>query len=109
MTRILGSINRENEELICLYVKRVFTTKTKTYLINANGLLQTIISELLEDAHEIFEFESGMQLELVEAGQQIAGVKSEDAPALEINSPQETFKQRFHNGFNNVALYIRKV
>ena len=46
--------------------------------------------------------------ELVEAGQVIPDVKSEDAPALELNNPDETFRQRFRNSYKNTAFYIRK-
>jgi len=108
MSHILG-FERENIEIIDLYVKRVFTKTTKNYFVNANGSLRTIMSELLGSAHDIFGFEEGAQLELVEAGQQINNLKSEDAPAIELDSPEETFKQRFHNRGNNVSFYIRKV
>jgi hypothetical protein len=108
MSHILG-FERENIEIIDLYVKRVFTKTTKNYFVNANGSLRTIMAELLGSAHDIFGFEEGAQLELVEAGQQINNLKSEDAPAIELDSPEETFKQRFHNRGNNVSFYIRKV
>ena len=49
------------------------------------------------------------QKELVEAGQCIQGVKSENAPALELDNPDETFKQRFRNSYKSTAFYIRKV
>ena len=106
--QILGLQQRENSEVVSVYVKRVFTTKTKNYLVNANCSLRTIMSELLENAHDIFEFEPGIPLELVKVGQEIVNVKPEDAYALELSSPDETFKERFGDNFKSVALYIRK-
>jgi hypothetical protein len=101
----LQAIERENVEMYELYVKRVYTTTTKTYLINVNLPLRQIMEEILENAHAIFGFEEGTPLELVESGQQNNNLNSEDAPAIELHSPDETFQQRF----KNVAFYIRKV
>jgi hypothetical protein len=109
MTQQIIGFQSENMEIIDLYVKRVFTTTTKTYLINANGLLKEIMMQILETAHETFDYESGTQLELVEAGQSINGMHSEDAPAIELDSPEETFKQHFENKYKHIAFYIRKV
>jgi hypothetical protein len=106
--QILG-FERENMEIIDLYVKRVFTTTTKTYLINANGSLKVIMSQILQNAHEIFGYESCTLLELVEGGQSIEGVHSEYAPAIELDSPQQTFKQHFENKYKCIAFYIRKI
>ena len=108
MSQPILEIERENMEIIDLYVKRVFTTTTKTYLVNANAPLKEIMSQILETAHETFGYESGDQLELVEAGQSIDGTRSEDAPAIELDSPDETFKQYFQNRYKYVAFYVRK-
>jgi hypothetical protein len=109
MTQQIFGFERENMEIIDLYVKRVFTTTTKTYLINANGSLKVIMSQILQNAHEIFGYESGDLLELVEGGQLSEGMHSEDAPAIELDSPGETFKQRFENKYKCTTFYIRKV
>jgi hypothetical protein len=109
MTQEIIGFERENMEIIDLYVKRVFTTTTKTYLINANASLKEIMMQILHNAHEIFGYESGTQLELVEAGQSIEGMHSEDALAIELDSPDDTFKQHFENKYKHIAFYIRKV
>ena len=46
--------------------------------------------------------------ELVVGGQVIPGVKSEEAPALGLDNPDETFKQKFGDSYKNTAFYIRK-
>ena len=107
MTQIIG--NREdNLETVELYVKKVFTTVTKTYIINVNAPLKTIMEYILNNAANDFQMDANEVKELVEAGQSIPNVKSEHAPALELDYPDETFKQRFRNSYQCVAFYIRK-
>lgn len=107
MTQIIG-YTENNLETVELYVKKVFTTVTKTYIINVNAPLRTIMEYILNHATNDFQMGANEVKELVEAGQCIPGVKSEDAPALELDYPDETFKQRFGNSYQCVAFYIRK-
>ena len=108
MTQIIGYI-ADNLETVDLYVKMVFTTVTKTYSINVNAPLREIMQYILNNATNDFQMDRNEPKELVEAGQYIPGVKSEDAPALELDNPDETFKQRFRNSYKSTAFYIRKV
>ena len=107
MTQIIG-YTADNLETVELYVKKAFTTVTKTYVINVNAPLRTIMEYILNNATNDFQMDANELKELVEAGQSIPGVKSEDAPALELDYPDETFKQRFINSYQCVAFYIRK-
>ena len=107
MTQIIGYAEN-NLETVELYVKKVFTTVTKTYIINVNAPLKTIMEYILNHATIDFQMGANEVKELVEAGQCIPDVKSEDAPALELDYPDETFKQRFGNSYQCVAFYIRK-
>ena len=107
MTQIIG-YTENNLETVELYVKKVFTTVTKTYIINVNAPLKTIMEYILNHATIDFQMGANEVKELVEAGQCIPDVKSEDAPALDLDYPDETFKQRFGNSYQCVAFYIRK-
>lgn len=107
MTQIIG-YTENNLETVELYVKKVFTTVTKTYIINVNAPLRTIMEYILNHATNDFQMDANEVKELVEAGQCIPDVKSEDASALELDYPDETFKQRFGNSYQCVAFYIRK-
>ena len=107
MTQIIG-YTENNLETVELYVKKVFTTVTKTYIINVNAPLKTIMEYILNHATIDFQMDANEVKELVEAGQCIPDVKSEDASALELDYPDETFKQRFGNSYQYVAFYIRK-
>lgn len=107
MTQIIG-YRADNLETVDLYVKKAFTTVTKTYIINVNAPLREIMEYILNNAMNDFQMDRNDPKELVEAGQYIPGVKSEDAPALELDNPNETFKQRFRNSYQSVAFYIRK-
>jgi hypothetical protein len=107
MTQIIG-YRSDNLEIVKLYVKKAFTTVTKTYSINVNAPLREIMEFILNNAINDFQMDSNDPKELVEAGQYIPDVKSEDAPALELDYPDETFKQRFRNSYKNTAFYIRK-
>lgn len=107
MTLIIG-YRDDNLETFKLYVKKAFTTVTKTYSINVNAPLKEIMEYILNNAINDFQFESNYVKELVVAGQVIPGVKSEEAPALELDNPDETFKQKFGNSYKNTAFYIRK-
>jgi hypothetical protein len=64
---------------------------------------------ILNNAINDFQMESNDVKELVVAGQYIQGLKSEDAPALELDNPDITFKQKFGNSYKNTAFYIRKM
>lgn len=109
MTQIIGyNPDEYNFETVELYVKKVFTTITKTYIINANAPLRVIMGHILNNASNDLQMEENGITELVVAGQSIPGVKSEDAPALELDNPDETFRQRFRNSYKNVAFYLRK-
>ena len=107
MTQIIG-YRADNLETVDLYVKKAFTTVTKTYIINVNAPLREIMEYILNNAINDFQMDRNDTKELVEAGQYIPDVKSEDAPALELDYPDETFKQRFRNSYKNTAFYIRK-
>ena len=107
MTQIIG-YTEDNLETVELYVKKTFTTVTKTYIINVNAPLREIMEYILNNAINDFQMDRNDTKELVEAGQVIPDVKSEDAPALELDYPDETFKQRFRNSYKNTAFYIRK-
>ena len=107
MTQIIG-YRSDNLEIVKLYVKKAFTTVTKTYSINVNAPLREIMEFILNNAINDFQMDRNDTKELVEAGQVIPDVKSEDAPALELDYPDETFKQRFRNSYKNTAFYIRK-
>jgi hypothetical protein len=107
MNQIIGGTNAENEEVIKLYVKKIFTTNTKTYFINVNAPLKDIMSYILNNAENHFQMEGDEPKELVASGQSIPGVKSEDAPAIELENPGETFKQRFGDRYTMTAFYIR--
>jgi hypothetical protein len=108
MTQIIG-YRADNLEIVDLYVKKAFTTVTKTYSINVNAPLKEIMIYILDNATNDFQMDCNAPKELVEAGQCIQGVKSENAPALELDNPDETFKQRFRNSYKNTSFYIRKV
>lgn len=107
MTQIIG-YRADNLETVDLYVKKAFTTVTKTYIINVNAPLREIMEYILNNAINDFQMDRNDTKELVEAGQYTPDVKSEDAPALELDYPDETFKQRFRNSYKNTAFYIRK-
>lgn len=107
MNQIIGGTNAENEEVIKLYVKKVFTTNTRHYFINVNAPLKNIMEHILNNAENHFQIDRNEPKELVASGQSIPGVKSEDAPAIELENPGETFKQRFGDRYNLTAFYIR--
>lgn len=107
MNQIIGGNNAEDEEVIKLYVKKVFTTNTKQYFINVNAPLKDIMEHILNNAENHFQIDRNEPKELVASGQSIPGVKSEDAPAIELENPGETFKQRFGNRYTMTAFYIR--
>ena len=108
MTEIIG-YNQENLEIVHLYVKKIFTNVTKTYTINSNAPLKVIMEYILNKGEDHFQIDKNTIKELVEAGQSIPGIQSEYAPALELDTPNETFKQRFPECYKGVAFYIRTV
>ena len=50
MTQIIG-YRSDNLEIVKLYVKKAFTTVTKTYIINVNAPLREIMEYILNNAN----------------------------------------------------------
>jgi hypothetical protein len=93
-------------EFANLYFKLANTDQTIIYNIPDNLCIANFIEYVKNNAYTDFNISRNLQIEIVEAGQDIPGVLSEDAPALQRDF-HTTIRQRYNGVYNNRAFYIR--
>ena len=97
---------RNIREFANLYFKLANTDQTIIYNIPDNLCIANFIEYVKNNAYADFNISRNLQIEIVEAGQDIPGVLSEDAPALQRDF-HTTIRQRYNGVYNNRAFYIR--
>jgi hypothetical protein len=97
---------RNIREFANLYFKLANTDQTIIYNIPDNLCIANFIEYVKNNAYSDFNISRNLPIEIVEAGQDIPGVLSEDAPALQRDF-HTTIRQRYNGVYNNRAFYIR--
>ena len=97
---------RDIREFANLYFKLANTDQTIIYNIPDNLCIANFIEYVKNNAYSDFNISRNLPIEIVEAGQDIPGVLSEDAPALQTDF-HTTIRQRYNGVYNNRAFYIR--
>lgn len=98
--------DREPREIAEFYFKLANTEQTIIYNIPTNLSIANFIEFVKNKAYSDFNISRNQQIEIVEAGQDIHGVLSEDAPSLRRDF-HTTVRQRYNGVYNNRAFYIR--
>ena len=98
--------DREPREIAEFYFKLANTEQTIIYNIPTNLSIANFIEFVKNSAYNDFNISRNRQIEIVEAGQDIPGVLSEDAPSLRRDF-HTTVRQRYNGAYNNRAFYIR--
>jgi len=98
--------DREPREIAEFYFKLANTEQTIIYNIPTNLSIANFIEFVKNSAYNDFNISRNQQIEIVEAGQCIPGILSEDAPALQRDF-HTTVRQRYNGVYNNRAFYIR--
>lgn len=105
MTQIQTNIENERE-FAGLYFKLANTEQTRIYQVPTNLCIANFIEHIKNNAYHDFNISRNQEIEIVEAGQDIPGVLSEDAPALQRDF-HTTVRERYNGVYNNRAFYIR--
>jgi len=100
--------DREPREIAEFYFKLANTEQTIIYNIPTNLSIANFIEFVKNGAYNDFNISRNQQIEIVEAGQDIPGVLSEDAPALQRDF-HTTVRHRYNGVYNNRAFYIRVI
>jgi hypothetical protein len=96
---------QENEELMKFYIKHINTNESVVCFYPPSISVSQFIYEIQGIGLEIIGVDYTM-VEVVEAGQEIPGVKPENAPKMEEESI--SMYQKYGDNLKNMAFYIRK-
>ena len=97
--------NTNNNTMATFYFKLANTCQTKYYTFDTNINIDTFIAAVKCNAYNDFNIDRNLQIEIVEAAQEILNVRPEDAPAL-IPRSTLTLKDKYENNYN-ITFYIR--
>jgi hypothetical protein len=97
--------NTNNIETVYFNFKITNTEQYATFVVPTNLSIANFIEYIKYKASEEFDFNLNTNIEIVEAGQGIPGLASEDAPAIEPNINM-TLREKY-NGVYDKSFYIR--
>jgi len=98
--------NIYNREVASIYFKVAHTGQNANFDIPTNLCMANFIEFVKGKVYDAFNIRPNSIIEIVEAGQNIPGVRAEDAPALEPDK-NTTFRTKYNGVYTNVAFYIR--
>jgi hypothetical protein len=99
------SLQNNNNQVVNVYVKQVYTCLTQNYELSDNLSIDEMVYQLGINILRDYQFNRN-QYELVEVGRHIENINTnaEEADPI-INSSTETIRDRYNT--NNIAFYIR--
>lgn len=97
---------QENEELMKFYIKHINTDQYIVCFYPASISVSEFICEIQKISREIIRVNDYKMVEVIEAGQEIPGVRPENAPKMEEESI--SMYQKYGDNLKNIAFYIRK-
>ena len=100
--------NTQRAEYACFYFKMADTGDTAAKQIPTNLCIGNFIEYVKNFAYPHFNIDRNARIEIVEAGQDIPNVRSEDAPSIQRDF-NTTIRQRYNGVYENRAFYIRVV
>ena len=93
-------------EVATFYFKVANTSDNVTIQVPTNLCIANFIEYVKNFAYPYFNIDRNTHIEIVEVGQDIPGVRAEDAPALQRDF-NTTVRQRYNGVYENQAFYIR--
>lgn len=97
--------NTNNINIAYLHFKITNTEQCATFDVPTNLCIANFIEYVKYKASEEFGFNINTNIEIVEAGQGIPGLASEDAPAIEPNT-NITLREKYNDVYDK-SFYIR--
>ena len=98
--------DNENQSLTKFYIKHINTNEYIVCFYPASISVSEFICEIQKIGREIIRVNDYKMVEVIEAGQEIPGVKPENAPKMEEESI--SMYQKYGDNLKNMAFYIRK-
>jgi hypothetical protein len=98
--------NNNNTEFATVYFKVAHTGQNGHFNIATNICIANFIETGKYIAHENFNIDRNLEIEIVEVGQNIPGIRGEDAPALELDF-DTSLREKYNCVYTNLAFYIR--
>jgi hypothetical protein len=95
-----------NIETVSFYFKLVHTGEHIELNVPTHLCMANFIEFVKCKIYNIFNINHNSNIELVEAGQNIEGLRAEEAPAL-IADKNITVRRKYNGVYTNVAFYIR--
>jgi len=99
-------VRMERTETAFISFKLAHTGATVIFEVPTNLSIASFIEFAKENAYERFPISRNQEIEIVEAGQNIPGIRDEDAPVL-ARDFNTTLREKYNGAYNNVSFYIR--
>jgi hypothetical protein len=88
------------------YFKIAYTEQQATIYVPTNISIANFIEYVKFKAHNTFNIDRNLNIEIVEAGQGTHELRAEDAPALQLDF-ETTIREKYNGCYETAAFYIR--
>jgi hypothetical protein len=103
---MVSSYRRNIETVTLITFKIAHTGENAIFEVPTNISMASFIELAKNNAYNRFQIRRNQEIEIVEAGQNIYGLRDEEAPAL-IAVFNTTFQEKYNGLYNNLSFYIR--
>jgi hypothetical protein len=94
-------------EIALIYFKVAHTGENAIFEVPTNICTKNLIEFAKNNVYERFQIDTNREIEIVEAGQNIPGLRAaEDAPAF-VGDFNTTVREKYNGNFTNLAFYVR--
>ena len=97
-----------SNETASIYFKVAHTGENAIFEVPTNICIANLIEFAKNKARHQFQINRNQKIEIAEAGQNIPGIRDEDAPAL-VRDFNTTVRQKYNGVYTNLAFYVRYI
>jgi hypothetical protein len=102
----MTTINTQHE-IALIYFKVAHTGENAIFEVPTYICTKNFITFAKNKAYETFQIDPNQEIDIVEAGQNIPGIRAaEDAPAF-VGEFNVTVREKFNGVYTNLAFYVR--
>jgi hypothetical protein len=103
----MTTLYNNEREFASIYFKVAHTGENAIFEVPTNICTKNLIEFAKNNAYETFQIDPNQEIEIVEAGQNIPGVRAaEDAPAF-VGDFNTTVREKYNGDYTNLAFYVR--
>lgn len=103
------SSTNNNREVAHFWFKLVDTGEKAMMRVPTNLCIANFIEFVKNQTYgSVFRIDRNLRIEIVEAGQELNGMRAEDAPAIQRDF-NTTIRQRYNGVYEDKAFYIRYI